>query len=742
MQIAKQPTRPRNYKDTKQLLKYVIKMILYHDMQDGHYTHNQFANKIFGKADEVNMVYLNKVFEHYKRYVEYSADKKSQFRFDVEKILKDHPDIIRDNTKSNNLALARGKIKELSSQQKVDEMIIAVEDEIVAAKEDLPNNIFYIKSHRQLKYGGMKGVFDLKLDIENDQLVKVYEGMPALLKVGDTEYELDILSYDQVKGVLTIDCLYDGVDEILTDNSCQVIIDPIWLLETLIDRLGEIRLVKGQPINRLLNGNYSPRVVTTDTSLVLAPSLYKNQNAAIKAAHKNDLSIIWGPPGTGKTFTLSHYLANSLMRQERTLVCCIANVAVDNVTRALIETLENEKQFNLRFKNGQVLRVGNTRDPELVDLDYLFPRSHQIDDLRKRIRQKNKELSNAKFGDEKNVLKSLRNRLKKDLANRVRNRVSNAKVIFSTAAKFHVDPSVNSIDYDNLVIDEASMMSVPHFMPMAAKANKRIIITGDFRQLGPVVLSRSKLADKWLFNDLFKFAGLNYNRSLSHPGLTQLDVQRRFHPQICSLINSPFYKGKLKTDPHPKQRLLKPHNPNSGNVISYHDLSKEPGFVCKSSSRGSRYNIASAEYIVNDLLTSLTTHPKVSEMNDGIGVITPYRAQVNQIHKLIAQKKWSKAFTDKINVGTIHAFQGSQADLLILDLVESKERQLGVLYRHGIGARLTNVAVSRARSKLIVVGDINAILKGRGNINMTFEVRKLFQRLKKYMIVGSKTVVY
>jgi superfamily I DNA and/or RNA helicase len=428
---------------------------------------------------------------------------------------------------------------------------------------------------------------------------------------------------------------------------------------------------------------------------------------------------------------LSHYLLNALQKGEKTLVCCIANVALDNIARALIETLELEPHFNTTYKKGQVLRIGNSRDPELVELEYLFPHSQQIDELRKSIRKKNRELSKAKTLDEKNVIRSLRNRLKKDLAGLIQAKIRESNIVFCTAAKFHVDASLNTLQYDNLVIDEASMMGVPHFIPMASRVNQRLIITGDFRQLGPVVLSRSSLADKWLQKDLFQFCGLDYSKSLAHPSLTQLDMQRRFHPAICGLINRPFYLGKLKTDTNPKQSLLRPFAPNKNKSIAYINLKDEEDFVCKRSSKGSRFNKGSCRVIVEQTLAQVKVHPKLNEI-DTIGIITPYKAQVNKINQRIMDQGWPKNFLDKIKVGTIHSFQGAQADLLILDLVESKERNLGILYKHETGKRLMNVAVSRSRSKLIVVGDIDAILNSRGSISMSSEVASMLKRIQKH----------
>jgi superfamily I DNA and/or RNA helicase len=135
---------------------------------------------------------------------------------------------------------------------------------------------------------------------------------------------------------------------------------------------------------------------------------------------------------------------------------------------------------------------------------------------------------------------------------------------------------------------------------------------------------------------------------------------------------------------------------------------------------------------VDSLLALLRNHPFIGAIN--IGIVTPYRAQVNELNSLITKREWPKLFTEKIKVGTIHSFQGSETDLLIFDLVESKHTKLGRLYMHETGERLVNVAISRAKSKLIIVGDIKAINMNAGSNNVRQKVFKVFENLKRYKV--------
>lgn len=129
----------------------------------------------------------------------------------------------------------------------------------------------------------------------------------------------------------------------------------------------------------------------------------------------------------------------------------------------------------------------------------------------------------------------------------------------------------------------------------------------------------------------------------------------------------------------------------------------------------------------------LESHPLKG--NFSIAIITPYRAQVNRINSLISSSHLSKDIKEKLKVGTIHSFQGSQADMVIIDLVDSKDKPLGKLYQREQGQRLMNVAITRAKSKLVVVGDIDAIIHGGGSGGkITSSLRRVMNNFKRVKI--------
>lgn len=740
IKVHTKPEIPKKKEDPTLLLKFVAKMLAFKNSYSDFLTHNQMASRVFGSGNDTNMGYLSEVTHQFNRYIEFEKTGSKKYRFNIEKIFIDYPhfsDIpnsdplerIKNGTYRN--PTVQEDIKNRDHNSIIKELIRAIEDEIIASKEDRKKHTYSIKRYKELDIKISKGIFDIYLDIQDDEYIKIYEGMPATIKFKQQTYDVEILDFDNRRSILTIHTTYK-LNDVLKNENCKVVIDAVWLLEAILKRLQNISYAKDNPISMLLGGDYTPKILSQSAERLITGNLDSFQTNAVQQSIKNSISLIWGPPGTGKSHTLAHFLVNNIIRDQKTLVCCIANVALDSLTKKLIETLEIlNRRDNINFKSGEVLRLGFTRDPELTKLDYLFPKSEIIENLRNQIDRINEEISNIEDKESKNKLQSKRTDLKKQISNEIKKTIANAKVIFCTASKMHADSVFEQLHFDYLIIDEASMMSVPHFVVLAENIDKGITVTGDFRQLGPVVLSNTHMAQKWLNMDLFEFTGLKYKfDNFTHKSLVQLKTQRRFNDEICQIINNIFYKGELISIEDTAQKRLIKFPPFKDRVIAYINLKFDNSFKCEITSKHSRINRGSAKYIVNNILSDLRYHPIIGAIN--IGIVTPYRAQVNEINSLISSMSWDKYFIAKIKVGTIHSFQGSESDLLIYDLVESNHSKLGRLYMHETGERLVNVAISRAKSKLIIVGDIEAITKNSGSNNLRQKVFKVFEKLQKY----------
>jgi len=375
--------------------------------------------------------------------------------------------------------------------------------------------------------------------------------------------------------------------------------------------------------------------------------------------------------------------------------------------------------------NSEILRIGHTRDPKILKCDYLFPDSPTINHCRYELLKIQEKLSTPDRADSLE-LKKKRQELQQHMSKELERVIKDSNVVLTTVSKYFVDSTVNSNCYDNLIIDEASMLSIPHFIALGMNVRKRIIIAGDFRQLGPVVLSQSEAAKKWLQKDVFQFSGLQTNGNTDiHMGLKKLTIQRRSHESICDLINLPFYNGILKSNQDEKKDWVAHFEPYKGRIISYKAL--KDGFQVEFTAKASRYNHKSASEVLKIL-----NQYAMQEFRDKIGILTPYRGQVRRIRELVNRSKYSEEFKSQLKIGTVHAFQGGECDVIIFDTVDSKHEKIGKLYHFETGKRMVNVALSRAKHKLIVCGDLDVFLEGQGHNSVDMAVKRAFLTLKNY----------
>lgn len=733
MIVLTKPYPPKFFKSEVEIFKFVIQKLVYFNKHDKYYTHNQMASSTLrhlGTSDSQKAI--SNLKDKFQVYVETKHKGSREFRFKIDEIIKDFPyfcetgtNELDENTSNHEIDFTRIK----------DEIQIALQHEIEASIKDREKNTYNIKKYKKLSELGGKSVYDLTLKIDSDDFLKVYEGMPCEILSYPKTYPVEVLDFDVASGTITVHA--DLVlDDVLKKDNNKFRLNAVWLLEVIKERI------------QFLNGNIFKPLIDTfhkRTSLIESiefdekfygiDKLSHDQVSTVTVCFKNTVSLIWGPPGTGKSTTLSAFILNAFIRKQKTLICCIANVAVDAITEKLLEDLEFlKKKYSINYQNGSILRVGYTRNKELMSKDFLFPSSMRIKELRKKIKSISEEIEQETDDNVRKSKISVRIELTKQLKEAINNVIFNATIIFCTASKMHADPIFEELKFDNLIIDEASMVPAPHFAVLSKNITERIIIAGDFRQLGPVVLSSSAMSLKWLHCDLFKLAGLKYNNSEpKHPALNTLITQRRFSSDICNLINKSLYANKLETGNELRQTRAIKYEPFPGSSVAFIDLGIFEDFKCESNSKHSRYNSFSADYIINKIIRRLYTYP-FRTVYATIGIVTPYRAQVAEFTRLLEKADWmDNYFKNIIKIGTVHSFQGSEASLLIYDLVEAKNKKLGKLYQHETGARLVNVALSRAQSKLLVVGDVEAILNNTsGSNNIEQSVREIFRKIRAF----------
>lgn len=288
------------------------------------------------------------------------------------------------------------------------------------------------------------------------------------------------------------------------------------------------------------------------------------------------------------------------------------------------------------------------------------------------------------------------------------NLLKRSRIIASTATTAMMSASSLG-EFDAVLIDEGSMLPLPLAYLLSGVARERVVIAGDFRQLPAIARSNEPVVAKWYSRDIFECAGVidQIEAGRCSPAVAVLKTQFRSGRALCDLINERFYSGFLRTM-------------ESGNLAEryiYRDpltyLNRYPVVLIDSSDfkpwgetrDGSKFNLLHG--LIVRKLALLLSAQGLSIIPEAIGVIAPYRAQVELIRSLLEEVSLDKT----IAVGTVHRFQGNERDLILLDLTDGAPHNLGVFFNprslRDLGARLMNVALSRARRNLIVVADMS-----------------------------------
>ena len=249
-------------------------------------------------------------------------------------------------------------------------------------------------------------------------------------------------------------------------------------------------------------------------------------------------------------------------------------------------------------------------------------------------------------------------------------------------------------------------------------------MVGDFQQLSPIAIVK----DEYLTDSVFEMTGIDIGHT-SHPGLHQLLNQRRSNEKIVDLINRTFYNDKLVPTISGINDIID-SEPFKGKIIA---MKKVTDGAVRFTKGGTRQNKPFAEGVM-DLLDDFY---KDKHAQYSIGVITPYKGQVALIKALKFERGYPEDFNKRVKIGTIHTFQGSECDVIIYDMVDcdrlenGRTSRIGKIYAGNAGERLLNVAVSRARHKLIMVCDPSYIRSIPGN-TITDKTRKIFDKLSRY----------
>ena len=423
-------------------------------------------------------------------------------------------------------------------------------------------------------------------------------------------------------------------------------------------------------------------------------NLNESQNQALtKVFNARDVAIIHGPPGTGKTTTLVNAIKEVVKTERQVLVCAQSNAAVD----LLVEKLD--------VLGIEVLRLGHPArlTPEVIEnsLDVKIANHAYFKELRE-IRKRSEEYRRMagkykrNFGHEermqRNLLRKEAKMLKED-ADRIEQHITEdlmdrAQVIACTLVG-STHSLVNDRVFKTVFIDEASQALEPAAWIAIRKAY-RVVMAGDHQQLPPTVKS-IKAAKEGLENTLFE-------KAIGLPEATvMLQTQYRMHPDIMRFSSDYFYEGKLKTANEVLERTYAMELEH----FVFIDTAGA-GFTEKMKKQTlSTYNEEEVALLVKHLGDNIL--PDTS-----IGIIAPYKAQVEVLHDLIKDNPAFDEVRENITINSVDAFQGQERDIIYISLTRSNDKsEIGFLKEY----RRMNVAMTRARNQLVIIGDSGTLGK-------------------------------
>ena len=445
------------------------------------------------------------------------------------------------------------------------------------------------------------------------------------------------------------------------------------------------------------------------------PWLNPSQEAAVnEVLWAKDVAVVHGPPGTGKTTTLVEAIYETLRREVQVLVCAQSNMAVDWIAEKLTD------------RGVNVLRIGNpsrVTDKMLGDTYERRFEAHpsytQLWSIRRAIRELYEGGSGNREGRHQKIAR-LKERAT-ELEYEINESLFNEARVIACTLTGSASHLLMGRHFGTLFIDEAAQALEAACWIAAQKAD-RIILAGDHRQLPPTIKCPEALA-----------GGLDYTLmqqivEQKPRAVSLLTVQYRMCDEIMQFPNREFYGGQLKSDPSVKYRSIldwesavewitpeAPSDPEESAGESVYGLSKQ------NTEEARQALVTLKQYILK------IGKERFLEERIDVGLISPYKGQVQLLRQLFKHDAFWKPLRGLVTINTVDGFQGQERDIIVISMVRSNEEgQVGFLR----DLRRMNVAITRARMKLIIVGDAETLCRHPF-------YRRLYQYIKEYELQGT-----
>ena len=420
------------------------------------------------------------------------------------------------------------------------------------------------------------------------------------------------------------------------------------------------------------------------------PWLNTSQQAAVnEVLWAKDVAVVHGPPGTGKTTTLVEAIYETLRRENQVMVCAQSNMAVDWIAEKLVD------------RGVSVLRIGNPTRVTDKMLGFTYERrfeSHPLYQELWAIRRTINKLYASRHENPENWHQKI-SRLK-DRASEIEFRINralfdDAKVIACTLVG-SANHLLTNKKFGTLFIDEAAQ-ALEAACWIAIRKAHRVIFAGDHRQLPPTIKSPEALRgglDRTLMQAIVE----NKPRVVS-----LLKIQYRMSDTIMQFPNREFYGGMLESAPEVKYRGILDWD----TAVEWIECQEEGG---EKNDGLSRVNPAEAALTLKTLQRYFEKIGKerIFEERIDVGIISPYKGQIRLLRQMLRQDRYWRQFRSLITVNTVDGFQGQERDVIVISLVRSNaEGDIGFLR----DLRRMNVAITRARMKLILLGDRSTLCR-------------------------------